>query len=244
MAKCKGSSKHYPGTITKDNGNGTYCVRFDDGDKDAEVPRENIDNIDSIIDRTLTVSKEQQGEFKEGDDVEVDFKCRGHYYPGRIARGHLNGTYDIEYNDGECEQEVEAEMIKRALHGASVARRQDAEEQNDSGEQVTGGDAPISGGNSGREKGASGNVAGAEDSTDKAEQSQWWKGEAIRARAEASQRRLSATGHLRSATGEYCIGSHLKYHSHALNPLALFMQMQNKRPRMNGQQSFRRRMQL
>jgi hypothetical protein len=41
-AKCKGSSKHYPGTIMKDNRDGTYYIKFEDGDKDLEVPKRSI----------------------------------------------------------------------------------------------------------------------------------------------------------------------------------------------------------
>merc|ERR1719487_2469926 len=42
MACCKGSKKQYPGTIFKDNRDGTYDVKFDDGDRDRAVPERGI----------------------------------------------------------------------------------------------------------------------------------------------------------------------------------------------------------
>ena len=42
MASCKGSKKQYAGTIFKDNRDGTYDVKFDDGDRDRAVPERGI----------------------------------------------------------------------------------------------------------------------------------------------------------------------------------------------------------
>jgi hypothetical protein len=37
-AKCKGrGGRHYPGNIYRDNGDGTFCVKFDDGDSESEL---------------------------------------------------------------------------------------------------------------------------------------------------------------------------------------------------------------
>jgi hypothetical protein len=45
--------------------------------------------------------------------VEANYKGKGKYYPGKISRcGRLNGTYDINYDDGERESGVETEMIR------------------------------------------------------------------------------------------------------------------------------------
>ena len=37
-ARYKGSRHHYPGRIARDNGDGTYDVKFNDGDRDRAVP--------------------------------------------------------------------------------------------------------------------------------------------------------------------------------------------------------------
>ena len=39
--------------------------------------------------------------------VEARYRGRSRYFPGRIARENRDGTYDIDYDDGEKEQGVE-----------------------------------------------------------------------------------------------------------------------------------------
>jgi hypothetical protein len=43
---------------------------------------------------------------------EVNYKGRGRYCPGRMRRDRGDGTYDIEYDDGETELRVKEDMIK------------------------------------------------------------------------------------------------------------------------------------
>ena len=43
QAACKGSKRKYPGKIVRDNGDGTYDVKFDDGDRDRAVPKRSIE---------------------------------------------------------------------------------------------------------------------------------------------------------------------------------------------------------
>ena len=49
-AKCKGSSRFYPGKIRVDNNDGTYDIAFEDGDRDKQVP---ISNIKMALDKAL-----------------------------------------------------------------------------------------------------------------------------------------------------------------------------------------------
>ena len=62
------------------------------------------------------------GGLREGFKVEARYRAKTHHYPGRITRDHGDGTYDINYDDGEhytCELAlpepgcyiVEAEMV-------------------------------------------------------------------------------------------------------------------------------------
>jgi hypothetical protein len=46
-----------------------------------------------------------------GTAVEADYKHRGKFYPGKITRVRLNGTYDIDYDDGEQETQVPRDLI-------------------------------------------------------------------------------------------------------------------------------------
>ena len=51
-------------------------------------------------------------ELKEGTAVEADYKGKGKYYAGKIARVRLNGTFDIDYDDGENEPGVPRSAIR------------------------------------------------------------------------------------------------------------------------------------
>jgi ankyrin repeat protein len=49
----------------------------------------------------------------EGDTVEVRYRGRKRYYPGKISRDCGEGKYDIAYDDGERETRVEARFIRK-----------------------------------------------------------------------------------------------------------------------------------
>ena len=44
--------------------------------------------------------------------VEANYRGRGRWYPGKIKKERLDGTYDVDYDDGEAESRVPAEMIR------------------------------------------------------------------------------------------------------------------------------------
>ena len=49
---------------------------------------------------------------KEGDRVKVNYKSQGKFYPGTIAACNDNGTYLVDYDDGEKEKEVRVHQIR------------------------------------------------------------------------------------------------------------------------------------
>jgi hypothetical protein len=46
-----------------------------------------------------------------GTRVEADFKSKGKFFGGTISRVRLNGTYDVDYDDGEKEVGVARHLI-------------------------------------------------------------------------------------------------------------------------------------
>src|SRR3546814_5918853 len=52
------------------------------------------------------------GLLREGTKVEARYRGRGRYYPGVIARTRADGTYDIDYDDGEKETGVRGELVR------------------------------------------------------------------------------------------------------------------------------------
>ena len=63
------------------------------------------------------------GELEVGFKVEARFKGKSRFYPGRISRQRPNGTYDIDYDDGEKETGVPLELIqsREPAGGAAAA---------------------------------------------------------------------------------------------------------------------------
>jgi Ca2+-binding EF-hand superfamily protein len=57
-----------------------------------------------------------------GQKVEARYKGRSKYYPGVITRVRLDGTCDIDYDDGEKEMRVDKSLVK-VMGGSSGARR-------------------------------------------------------------------------------------------------------------------------
>ena len=49
---------------------------------------------------------------REGEEVEARYRGKARYYPGRISSVNRDGTYDIDYDDGEKEIGVREDLIK------------------------------------------------------------------------------------------------------------------------------------
>ena len=58
---------------------------------------------------------------EEGSKVEANYRGRGRYYPGRVSRVRLNGTMDIDYDDGEKEIGVDKDNVRLAGGSGSPA---------------------------------------------------------------------------------------------------------------------------
>ncbi|DAZ98959.1 TPA: hypothetical protein N0F65_000491 [Lagenidium giganteum] len=108
QAPFKGGKKLYSGTIAKRHSDNTYDVRFDDGDTETRVPF-------ALIVRSEPVSKPPKSKTKKtpsvGTVVQARYKGGKKLYKGKITRARLDGTFDIQYEDGDVEQRVGADMI-------------------------------------------------------------------------------------------------------------------------------------
>ncbi len=65
-------------------------------------------------------------DFREGDKIEARYRGGSKYYPGKISYDNRNGTYDIDYDDGEKERRVEASLIRKGGGGSGGADGQGA----------------------------------------------------------------------------------------------------------------------
>eukprot|EP00939_MAST-03C_sp_MAST-3C-sp1_P004810 g4810.t1 len=120
LARANGSRHWKEAKILKRHSDGTYDVKFassgktvkrvkashvkqrktDDDDDDASV----TSDVDASSDDRTTLSK--------GDRVRARFEGGRLWQHGRIRKVHQNGTYDVEYDDGERETRVKRSFMK------------------------------------------------------------------------------------------------------------------------------------
>jgi hypothetical protein len=96
-----GLKKWYSGTVDQVNGDGSYVVLYDDGDQEPEVRQYRI----------RRKGDEAASDYECNEEVDVRHGGGKKLYPGKIAQVNDDGTYDIEYADGDTEQTVAIEMI-------------------------------------------------------------------------------------------------------------------------------------
>ena len=51
----------------------------------------------------------------EGARVEARYRGKSKWYAGKVGRAHADGTYDVDYDDGEAERNVRAELVRPSL---------------------------------------------------------------------------------------------------------------------------------
>eukprot|EP01042_Synura_sphagnicola_P000182 gene182-183_t len=113
-SRYRDGKKYFPGIIKKVNDNGTYDVKYDDGDVEVGVTKDKIRKLDE---KNLKTSESvntggEDIELQVQDEVEVRYRGKEKYYPGVVSRKRLDGTYDIDYRDGEKESHVPIEYIR------------------------------------------------------------------------------------------------------------------------------------
>merc|ERR1719271_17646 len=88
---------------------GTFDVAYDDGEAETRVEERLIRSLEGG----------GRGRLREGDKIEARYRGRSRFYPGRIARDRGDGSYDVDYDDGEKETRVLEEYIKKTGGGDS-----------------------------------------------------------------------------------------------------------------------------
>ena len=113
-ARYRGRSKYYPGRISRDRGDGTFDIDYDDGEKETRVLEEYIKSAGGGGD-------DGGGGMRVGESIEARYRGRSKYYPGKIGRVHSDGTFDIDYDDGEKERGVQRHLIRSMERPSSNA---------------------------------------------------------------------------------------------------------------------------
>ena len=110
-ASYRGKGKYYAGKIARDNKDGTYDVDYDDSEKETKVEEKLIRLLGGVPTTPAVAIR-----LAEGNKIEANYHGNGKYYPGKIARDNKDGTYDVDYDDGEKETRVEEKLIRLVTH--------------------------------------------------------------------------------------------------------------------------------
>ncbi len=92
LYKGKGT-KWFSGKISRVNRDGTYDIRYDDGDSESGALSTNIRKHPDAVGGSKPSS------LREGMKVEARYRGKEKYYPGVIRRENRDGTFDVDYND-------------------------------------------------------------------------------------------------------------------------------------------------
>lgn len=108
-ANYRGKGRYFPGRIKRDRGDGTFYIDYSDREFESRVQEKYIRNADNVDTKH---NSNKNDSINAGDKVEVRYRGRNKYYPARVSRVRLDGTYDIDYDDGEREIRVEESLIR------------------------------------------------------------------------------------------------------------------------------------
>jgi hypothetical protein len=123
-ARYKGRERYYAGTITHANSDGTYDINYSDGERELSVAAEYVRPVAAPAVAVLTTVNSDTAVvtvMQEGAVIEARYRGRERYFPGTVAHVNSDGTYDINYSDGERELSVAAEYIRTAAVAVAVA---------------------------------------------------------------------------------------------------------------------------
>ena len=120
-AKCTGWTKYYAGEITRVNSDGTYDIKFEDGEQKKDVREAQLETVDHNSDRERDRGSTGSSH-REGDKVQA--MCLGwtKYYKGEITAVNHDGTYDIKFEDGERKRNIDVGLIRGNGSGKEVIR--------------------------------------------------------------------------------------------------------------------------
>ena len=94
LYKGKGT-KWFSGKISRVNRDGTYDIRYDDGDSESGALKTNVRRHPDAAARPSGGG----AALREGMKVEARYKGKEKYYKGVLKRENRDGTWDVDYDD-------------------------------------------------------------------------------------------------------------------------------------------------
>lgn len=117
------SSNIYRTTNTETRKNNQKIEEIDKEMDKYKGEIEDLKNTLAVVARTPDNYNRRRRVYYQGQSVEGNYRSRGRWYPGRISQAHNDGTYDVEYDDGEFEKHVDERLITAREDNYSNIRR-------------------------------------------------------------------------------------------------------------------------
>jgi len=110
-------SDWFPGTVAAaalNDGQWSYDVEYDDGDKEYKVAEVNVQRIDSPkpLAPTPVAPEVSGGEYQRGDRVQGYFEDLDVWFDGTVTETNADNTYFVNYDDGDEEAAVPMSRLR------------------------------------------------------------------------------------------------------------------------------------
>ena len=122
-ANYAGKGKWYKGEITYKNSNGTYDIRYNDGDKERGVAADRLRHVDGG-------SSRGNSKYRAGQSIQCRYGGRSQYFKGTIRSVNADGTYFVKYDNGGEEKNVLEAWIKTSSDDSSSSSDSDDDRRN------------------------------------------------------------------------------------------------------------------
>ncbi|CAM9136941.1 unnamed protein product, partial [Ectocarpus fasciculatus] len=127
-ARYKRGRKWYPGKVRAVNANGSYDIRYLDGDSERDVEAAFVRSIGG------SAAGETPGGLAVGDKVEARFRGGSRWFKATVEGKNRDGTFSLSYDDGDFETAVERDFIRK-IEGDRASRKT-AESSSSSGRGI------------------------------------------------------------------------------------------------------------
>ena len=88
----------FDAVVVSANSDGTYDIEYDGGDFDVGLPRKRLHKLESV---------------SVGEKVLADFNGNGEWFPATIVSENSDGSFNVEYHDGDDEESVSIHQIRK-----------------------------------------------------------------------------------------------------------------------------------
>ena len=116
-ANFNGAGRFYRGAVDGVNGDGTFNIVYADGDHEDHVPEGRIRAFVVTEEQNTAAGSGSSGNggtptFAVGDAVEANYDGRGTFFGGRVSAVRDDGTFDVDYDDGDSERGVPSNRLR------------------------------------------------------------------------------------------------------------------------------------